>query len=102
MITLLSGASGNGSGTPVTVTVYPMILAVWADDFDSGAVTIEVTPDDGTTWIEIERNGVPLSYTANKVEQISGLIPRGLDIRATLTGAGTPVNVNAALYEVTA
>ncbi len=101
MITLLSSLGSNGSGTPVIVTVYPMILSVWADDFDGGTVSIEATPDDGTTWIPITRNGFALAYTSNMIDQISGLIPQGVSIRATLSGAGTPVNVNAALAEFT-
>jgi len=98
-IILLENESGNTNGSIVLPTVYPMIIAVWATSFGGGTVNLETTPDDGVTWIPITRNGVALTYTSNMVDQISGLIARGMSIRATLTGSTSPSNVNAFLYD---
>jgi hypothetical protein len=99
MINLLNAVDVDTDGSLVTASVYPKIIAVWADDFGGGTVNIETSPDSGTTWIPITRGGVALTYTANSVDQISGLIAQGFPIRATLTGSTSPSNVSAALYE---
>ncbi len=99
MISLLDAVDLDTDGSLVTATVYPKIVAVWATDFGGGTVNLETSPDDGVTWIPITRNGVALTYTTNTVDQISGLIPQGFPIRATLTGSTTPTDVSAALYE---
>ena len=99
MIILLENESGDVNGDSTTLHVYPKIFAVWADDFGSGTINLETTPDGGTTWIPISRNGIALTYTSNAVDQISGLIAQGFPIRATLTGSTSPSNVNVSLYE---
>ena len=99
MIILLENESGDVNGDSTTMHVYPKIFAVWADDFGGGTVSVEATPDGGTTWIPLTKNGIPLAYTANAIDQISGLIAQGMHVRAVLSGSTLPVNVNAVLHE---
>lgn len=99
MIELLSGETGDVNGDSAIPQVSPMIIGVWATDFGGGTVNLESSPDAGTTWIPITRFGTAITYTSNAVENISGLIARGMEVRATLTGSTTPSNVNASLYE---
>lgn len=98
-IILLQNVNSNSNGAMVIPSFRPLIVAVWATDFSSGTVTLEATPNGGSTWIPLTRNGVVVQYTANSIDSISGLIPQGMPIRAVLSGAGTPSNVNAVLYE---
>ena len=99
MISLLDAVDVDTDGALVTAAVYPKIIAVWAVDFGGGTVNLETSPDAGVTWIPITRDGIALTYTANAVDQISGLIAQGFPVRATLTGSTTPSDVSAALYE---
>lgn len=94
-IILLENELSDVDGDSVTTNIYPKIICVWADDFGGGTVTIQTTPDAGTTWIDIPNS----SYTTNTVANISGRIPQGFPIRAKLSGSTSPVNVNAVLYE---
>lgn len=99
MIELLTDVDEDTNGLLVIPTSYPMIIAVWGDDFGSGTVNLEASPDGGTTWIPITRHGTALTYTVNKIEQIGGLIAVGMAVRATLTGSTSPDGVHAWLYE---
>ena len=66
----------------------------WGSDFDSGTVTIQVSPDGGTTWLTaVDMDGVDITFAANGVANFSGAVPDGATVRTSLAGSsgGTAV-----------
>ena len=49
-IKLLDGVSVDTDGSAFTADGGPKNVLVWATDFGSGTVAIEISPDNGTTW----------------------------------------------------
>ncbi len=97
-IKLLESVSVNTTGSQNTTTGSGQNICVWATNFGGGTVTVQVSPDSGTTWITITYNGAPAIFVANAVyycERIS----TELLVRATLTGASGASNVNAILVD---
>lgn len=77
----------DGSVTK-NVTTSNMTLAFYGD-FGGGAVTVNVSFDEGTNWIPVEESaGVPLSITANALRNL--LIEGRKQVRLTLAGATSP------------
>ena len=74
------------------------LIAVWATSFGGGTVTIQVSPDDGTTWITMKKllDGSAATYTSNTTDLLED-IAAGYLIRATLTGSTAASNVNCDL-----
>jgi hypothetical protein len=85
---LLNGVTADTNGTGVHPVSGPMTLWIWSTDFDSGTVTIQASPDGGTTWITLTVDGSAAAFTANTVRVIEGL--EGGQLRATLTGSTAP------------
>lgn len=95
---LLDAVDANTNGDGFPATGGSKTLAVWGDDFGSGTVTVEASPDGGTTWIGLTITGSPLALTAKGVRFIERL-GQGMQVRATLTGATAPSNVSAMLFD---
>jgi len=94
---LLDNVSVNTEGEPYKGLGAGMALDIWAEDFGGGTVNIELSPDNGTTWIMGSFGGNPSSFTENKALYIIK-IGIGELIRATLTGATGASNVNVMLF----
>lgn len=72
-------------------------LDIWATSFGGGTVNIEISPDNGTTWILATYGGNPASFSENKALHIEK-VAHGEYIRATLTGSTGADNVNAIIF----
>ena len=87
-----------------TVGVGPLgdggnkVLAVWGAAFGGGSVTIEASPDGGTTWITLTYGGNPAVFTTNTIRLLDR-IGQGMQIRASLSGSTGASNVNADLFQ---
>lgn len=90
---LLESVDADVNGMAVPVIGGPMTLWVYGTDYGGGTVSIEATPDNGTTWIALTIDGSPAAFTANALRVIEGLSD-GVQIRAILSGATDPDNVN--------
>lgn len=99
---LLNAVNVNTNGIAVDLaTSYNndrgCTFIVAATNFGGGTVNIEVTPDNGTTWVPLRNpyTGQPYTFTANG----TNYYPRSLNlrIRATLTGASGASAVSAYL-----
>ncbi len=81
--------AGNGTGSAYELRaggrmVKENVRSIYAyGTWDGAAVTIEVSPDGGTTWIEIPS----LSFTADSVYNIEA---RASHIRAVVAGGTAP------------
>lgn len=102
MSKLLDNVNSTTQGQPVSSNGSQLTLSVWADDFDGGTVSIEVSPDNGSTFIpwSIE-SGTLANFTSNTSINI-GVIGIGLLIRAVFTegaqSSEVPSNVNAQIF----
>lgn len=95
---LLNAVTEDTNGTPVSADGGSKTLVVWSTDFGGGTVTVQVSPDAGTTWIPLAQSGVALAFTANGAHIIDRL-GQGLLVRAVLSGSTTPDAVSAALFQ---
>jgi hypothetical protein len=98
MTMLLQSVSVDTNGTGIPADGGSKTLSIWADNFGGGSVTIQGSPDGGTTWITLTYGGNPAVFTSNTVRLINRL-GQGMQVRATLTGSSGASNVNADLYE---
>jgi len=94
---LLKNVSVDTDGDPVQGDGSKYELDIWATDFGGGSVNIEISPNNGTTWILATYGGNPASFTENKTLHIEK-ISQGEFIRATLTGSSGADNVNAVIF----
>lgn len=71
------------------------LISIWGN-FGGGTVTLQGSPDNGTTWIDLEiSTGVAASFTVNSNISLS-IWNKGFAIRAILTGSTSPnINVKA-------
>jgi len=85
-------ANGSTPAVPYSATTGRCTVAAWGT-FGGGTLTMEMSPDGGTTWIALDPSGSTVNtFTANGV----GNFQINIDclVRATLSGATTPsVNV---------
>lgn len=94
---LLQNVSANATGTAVENSGEEAILAIFATSFGGGTVTVEGTPNGGTTWITLtKKDGNPATFTANAFA-VCFKIAQGYQIRARLTGSTNPVALNVTL-----
>ncbi len=98
MTLLLDAVDANTNGGGVNTDGGSRTVVIWATDYDGGTVTLQASPDDGTTWITLTVDGSPATFTANAVRVIDYL-GQGLQMRATLTGATNPVAVSVGIYQ---
>lgn len=95
---LLENISIDTDGVGIPADGGSKTLAIWADDFGGGSVTIQGSPNGGNTWVTLTYGGNPAIFTENTVRLVNRL-GQGMQIRATLTGSTGASNVNADLYQ---
>ena len=98
MTKLLDKVSVDTDGDGVPGYGAGKALAIWADDYGGGTVSIEFSPDNGSTWILGTFGGNPAQFTENTAKYILK-IGQGEQIRATLTGSSSASNVNAQISQ---
>lgn len=96
-IKLLDNVSADTNGAAFPCDGGNQTFSVWATSFGGGTVTLQASPDAGTTWITLTINGDPATFTANDVKMVDRL-GVGMRVRATLTGSTSPVALSAALF----
>lgn len=79
---LFTNQAANGASSAITSAGEYMTLVV-AGTFGGGTVTIQCSPNGGTTWVDTEA-----TFTAAGVKNIIG--GEGLQFRLNLTGATSP------------
>lgn len=82
--------TANGSTAPIVYNPQTdrSTIAVWGT-FDGGTMKLQASPDNGVTWIDVDRSGsTNATFTANGLGNYQINIPCLL--RATLTGATAP------------
>ena len=94
---LLESVSADTNGTGVKCSGRAYTVAIWGTDFGSGSVTLQASPDGGTTWITLTIGGSPATFTANAVRVIDHL-GAGILVRAILSGSTSPDSVNVAVF----
>jgi hypothetical protein len=98
MTMLLQNVSVDTDGAGIPADGGTKTLSIWATSFGGGSVTIQGSPDGGTTWITLTYGGNPAIFTENTFRLINRL-GQGLLIRAILTGSTGASNVNADLSQ---
>lgn len=96
MINIFAAQTANASSASFSLgsngAIHKIGVLAWGT-WATGSLTLEVSPDGGTTWIVVG------TYTANKSEVIEVC---GTDIRATLAaGTAESINLDVAASEVT-
>jgi len=81
--------------TPNRATVY--VFGGGGNDFGSGTVTVQVSPDGGTTFIDIpDQSGTAITFTANGVTNFElygngdPISTGSVQIRLALAGSTAP------------
>lgn len=97
MTWLLTDVSVDVNGTAIESDGAGKLLIVWATDFGGGTVTVQVSPDGGTTWIALLVIGTAVAFTANAA-QFLDRVGQGMQIRAILSGSSGASAVNARLF----
>jgi hypothetical protein len=94
--TLLNSVSADTTGQGICGNKKKLVAYVWATNFGGGTVTIECSPDQGTTWFTCKHlaDDGDATFTSNGYVDLQ---PVGSDawIRAVLSGSTSPSNVNA-------
>ena len=85
--TVGAGVQGDGSAKGIMI---------FATNFGGGSVAIEISPDEGTTWLNVPYNGSPSAFTANQPLMLLKFSQTWL-IRAKLVGSSGASNVNVTL-----
>jgi hypothetical protein len=98
MTWLLEDISADANGTGVNADGGGKTVSIWATNFGGGTVTIQGSPDGGTTWITLTEGGVAVAFIANAVRYIDRL-GIGMQIRATLVGSAGADSVNVKLFQ---
>ena len=77
---LLEAVTADGAGTPLVAKGGTRSIFAYGT-FGGGTCTLEMSPDDGTTWI----NHPDLTFTTDAV--VNFLIASGISIRGNLVGS---------------
>lgn len=94
---LLCNVNANITGDNFFTDGSQEVLAVYATSFGGGTVTVESSPD-GIIWITLKKipGNTPATFTENEMT-VCYEVPMSYYIRARLTGATNPLNVNCDL-----
>lgn len=90
-----NGIDADASGDAIGWNGGEGTLVVWATAFGGGTVTLELSPDEGTTWIAV---GTETTLTANGAAGFK--LAAGVQIRATLSGSAAADAVRARVFQV--
>lgn len=94
-IRLLTNAStGNGEAKYSDGRSYNFML--WGE-FDGATVTLQQSPDEGDTWIDIPMGSGVAAFT-DEATLIIDFLGVGTQIRAAITGEGASTSLSAALF----
>jgi hypothetical protein len=97
-VDLLSAAAATG--TAKRWVGERAALLAWGT-FDGATVALQVSPDNGTTWLACEGARVAAaSLTAAGTVIVD--VPAGLSVRAAITSAGAGTVVSASLVQIDA
>ena len=83
---LLTAVAANGSGTAQAIkgnTMFEFNTAFAWGTWDGATVILEVSPDEGTTWIAV----TDLTFTENSMINVNLAV--GIEVRGTVSGVGT-------------
>lgn len=94
---LLNGVTEDINGTGIAADGSKHSFAIWSTDFGGGSVSLQASPDGGTTWITLIIGGAAATYSANTVGVIDYLGP-GMLIRAILASSTSPDAVYTRLF----
>lgn len=83
MIKLLDGVTANATSAEHITACSETIIVVASGTFGSGTVTLQVSPDGGTTWVT---TGKTLTADGSVFQDF----PAGSRLRVALTGATGP------------
>lgn len=93
--TLLDSVSADATGTGICANQKHLVVYVWGTDFGGGTVTIQCSPDMGTTWFTCKHAADDDNATFISSEYVElQPIGNGAWIRAILSGATNPVDVS--------
>lgn len=97
-LVLLDEVDVDTVGDAVAVDGGEHTVVVWGANFGGGTVTIELSPDDGTTWITLQDWSLTnVDFTANEARMI-GALGQGLKLRAVLSGSAGASDVSAKIF----
>jgi hypothetical protein len=97
---LLQNVSVDTVGNGVLADGSNKTLVIWATaggSFGGGTVTINGSPDGGTTWITLTYNGSHAIFTSDIV-LLADRLCTGMMFQAVLSGSSGAANVNAAIF----
>jgi len=86
MLLLVTGA-GNGNTIKWNAPGFGWVALVGV--FDGATVTLQASPDGGTTWIAVSTEAVFTSDAWHAVR-----LPKGTPLRFNITGGGGSVSIN--------
>lgn len=97
---LLENAS-NGNGNAFRMRVvgsdrFSLTRTFYAwGTFNGASVGLEISPDNGTTWVAVEDSSGAISLTSASAVNVTF---RATDVRATVSGGGGSESISAMLY----
>lgn len=93
--TLLDNVNIASTGVGVCGNRKSLVAYVWGTDFGGGTVTIQSSPDEGTTWFTCKHaaDDDDAVFTDNEVVELQP-IGSGAWIRAVLGASVSPSGVN--------
>lgn len=94
---LLKNQTTNGSGDALTIlnkTSYVHFYTVVAyGTWDTATLTLQISPDDGTTWIAHSTGATFTDNGHSKVE-----LGPGIQLRGTVSSVGTGTDLNLKIF----
>lgn len=87
---LSAAANVTGASIPLPYDGAEYTLVVWGN-FSAGNFKLQMTPDNGTTWIDVPST----TFTAPGLAVIK---PAGYAVRGEVAGGGVGVSVSARLF----
>lgn len=103
LITLLDSVNEDINGEkngPGPLISGSWILTIKATSFGGGFVALQLSDDNGSTWITPTINGIPAEFTANTMVKVD-YIPAEFAVRAILDNSTDASNVTATLAQTT-
>lgn len=94
-LVLHSNTAADGNGTAqrtVGRNVYSFSSVVCWGNFGGGTLTLQLSPDGGTTWV-----GFAPAVAITVASAVSVNIPQAVQIRGVLTGSTAPA-LNCSVY----
>lgn len=87
---LSAAANGDGAAVPAPDGSADYTLTVWGT-FNSATVKLQMTPDNGTTWVDVK----DASFLAPGTLVVR---PAGWSLRGSVAGGTAGVSINARMF----